>query len=647
MKETNHTEENSMIDSSSRSPTANGVESKIIEPNNASSPGDSSQQEYNEAEENKAVQGMRSNNNISDTTPPLSPQKVISSTAPGLSTPVPPSPKADGNSFHRIHSSPGLIDYSPRNSSLSPPPPSSEACHLPKHPRPPTLLNVSLPAMRPRLNTMPSELTPVIRNTTSGEEDQHNLPSGFGFVVISPSLDADDMPPKSSPSSNKPYELHRRIRPAPQAAPVEEYLMPQNVPYLPQNAQATLQTPSSPKATTTDADAAGAAAFGDLSPIQITDRKFYSFNGRSQYRRALAEASVLRHSSETKHSSFMESSPEEIETPKVGTATTSNMSGVMRKQYQPSREESLTEIGVQKEDLANIFKPSSRRRKNSTSSSSRNNTQLLLPSSSLKSSTDERDLSIPSIRLANILTNVSTTSFTCSEEEDLDYDDEDEEEVYDDDDTLSSIGSGAEVVVEVTPPSSSVKETALENEGGGGVVIEHALEQITLGDTIHTLDNTIDSAGAVVCSPAVSQPTATGTPTAEPPKRRHVRNGSSSNIHKQEEERKAYEWLQSVNVSRENEFLAEAASSKFLTKGPHHNPSSSEDTTGRSPRSTLVQPLTPLRLNRGVTSPPLMKNVVEVKENVKNAGGVTTLKDMKEDVVVKCDDCVNEDSSPP
>eukprot|EP00957_Ditylum_brightwellii_P107809 8224322-Ditylum_brightwellii.AAC.1 len=69
------------------------------------------------------------------------------------------------------------------------------------------------------------------------------------------------MPPKSSPSSNKPYELHRRIRPAPQAAPVEEYLMPQNVPYLPQNAQATLQTPSSPKATTTDADAAGAAAF--------------------------------------------------------------------------------------------------------------------------------------------------------------------------------------------------------------------------------------------------------------------------------------------------------------------------------------------------------------------------------------------------
>lgn len=181
-------------------------------------------------------------------------------------------------------------------------------------------------------------------------------------------------------------------------------------------------------------------------PISRMNR---SFGSNKQYRRALASA----------FRSLTTNTP-----PRHPSGT----------QYQPSRENSLTEIGLgdNLEDLAAIFLPRKRNGKSQQlgqvavefSVTAQEQLEQQLEQLAKPIPMDERQWSIPSIRMANHLNDISTASYTCSDadEEDSLYWEEDiivsnipesiEDLPHEDDASEAAVGSRVSTIIDDNDP---------------------------------------------------------------------------------------------------------------------------------------------------------------------------------------------------
>eukprot|EP00978_Attheya_sp_CCMP212_P001559 scaffold3197_cov52-Attheya_sp.AAC.4 len=326
-----------------------------------------------------------------------------------------------------------------------------------------------------------------------------------------------------------------------------------------------------------------------------TQRKFLSFNGRQQYNHALEEENGMpNHSSRS--GAFRPANPP---------------TSPSQQPYQPSRDHSFTDSGLEvlpKEELSSIFVSSSSPPQPSSVSSLR----FAIP-------LGERQWSIPSIRMAGNLNDTTTT------------DDEDGylpmggSGSYDDDASLSSRGSSLCLPdsADLFSPKSldrvaqqlqqhqyqhppHVTTTIQEPATSPNVVVPSSMEEAdasseaAVTEVVKTTNTTAATAAAVVAP-------------------------SQKEKRKKLKERKAYEWLRTVEVERENDFLAEAASSKFLNAANHRqqgpSPPAAVVASPRQPTKVVSMaqhggrvPLAPSnQMTRRSSSPPTMLDALSLK----------------------------------
>jgi hypothetical protein len=322
-----------------------------------------------------------------------------------------------------------------------------------------------------------------------------------------------------------------------------------------------------------------------------TQRKFLSFNGRQQYNHALEEENGMpNHSSLS--GAFRPANPP---------------TSPSQQPYQPSRDHSFTDSGLEvlpKEELSSIFVSSSSPPQPSSVSSLRRTIPL-----------GERQWSIPSIRMAKNLNDTTTT------------DDEDGylpmggSGSYDDDASLSSRGSSL-----CLPDSAdlfspkSLDRVAQQLQQQQYQQHPHVTTPIQEPDTSPNVvvpssmeEQDASSEAAVTEVTKTTSTTATAAAVAAP---------SQKEKRKKLKERKAYEWLRTVEVERENDFLAEAASSKFLNAANHRQQGPSPAAVApRQPTKVVSMaqhggrvPLAPSnQMTRRSSSPPTMLDALSLK----------------------------------
>lgn len=384
----------------------------------------------------------------------------------------------------------------------------------------PSTSQVSIGSVLPSLvaSLLPSsagrhyDLTPVTRNTSELLAHQYvdasnPIDDGYGNLV--------------SPEDQDVLHGEHLAFPADLSGPDTPGLTGPSIPKLRSSQRA--QSVGSLDQNTLLKASAGQASLGELNeecaipdPVQFPSRKFYSFTSRQQY---------------------------DLATQQMGDdGSTDGHVGL--EPYQPSRQDDAFGgvEGIPEEELRGIF--IARRRGTNGSSSggeSHANHRLLNPIPM-----DERQWSIPSIHMAQSL-HGTTASYT----ENTDYDD-DESLLYirgDDDASLSSRCSSLYL------PDETAGEplgSALPMPSNRSAFPRHILQpQVVMNPQVlmehaaqrdQAEDNDLDLTGRAV----------DGGPAVDRRKRKQRKR-----------EERAFEWLQSVQGN--NEVLAEAASSKFLT----------------------------------------------------------------------------------
>jgi hypothetical protein len=256
-----------------------------------------------------------------------------------------------------------------------------------------------------------------------------------------------------------------------------------------------------------------------MNPIDFPERQVYSFTSRKQF----------------------EQQQRKQLTPEMMVASSSAASTRGLTPYQPSRGD-LQDVGaLPEEELNRIFTTRKRENLSEFISNSEQSNSALFATIPL----DERQWSIPSIRLAHHLNESTTSNTECTDEEDDLRLDEDEE-------SLTSRGSSLYLP----------DEAALMNGSESGVrhapprvvpLLPNSFQPILTGPAIAALENGF----FLEHLRQLQEEDADDSNDAVDRRARHRRKKRSK------KERSAVEWLRTVEAS--DDVFAEAASSKFLT----------------------------------------------------------------------------------
>ena len=474
----------------------------------------------------------------------------------------------------RTHSSPGLMDTSPKDSPRHCSPyktvssstrQQQSSCGAMTNKTtttssPRAALALKAPTSPGNYFRAPHELTPVMNNTSIEYADADE---DGGYVVVSPDdteLHGESLTLPSEDTFVNPRTLRKRSSLSLPPLPVRK-------------SDNTSSTAHSTTAQGNDADRQQPPQPQLKHPPIELSKKYYSFNSRHQYSQAVAGGTsgvggTIPPSSGImqEHSSLLLPQQQRHESnenypPPIGL-----------KPYQPSRHE-MGDVGpLPHEELSRIFIP--RCNNNNAMSSSESSSSLMQPVP-----LEERQWSIPSIRLATHV-NGSITSYT-----------DEEDEIQEDDASWSSRGSSLcipeeqPLVMKVGTPPNALTATANGLTLLPAVVDQdHHVVHDTEDDN-DLEDNDGDDEAMQILSQSqqssCSQPVVIEGDFHHHHHHHHVNNSNDRNTatsvtsdsaaavvtprkRRGEQERQAYEWLRTVESSGENE-IAEAASSKFLT----------------------------------------------------------------------------------
>lgn len=510
----------------------------------------------------------------------IQPEEVGSKTPPAISIDLGVqeadlnTPKADEInhplSFKRTLSSPPILDdslpprqpYSGKYSFLSPIPqsPAANALHH-------------------------STLTPITRNTYFGELEDDEDPD---YVVVSPEDNIDDyLPSLVMPGSNeinnddssKPQLSFTMQHPSLNSLPDAIFLSAENYenptgspPITPQfrhttgSSKISLSLPRPSPRSRSLSTAEITSMSRTHQPLEVPSSPQDSEDSHSAYfNNVSAPSEFFEHLAFNdplmeSHHSYFSSSSSQISRLRRGVSlnaaiqelpsTLTNSNDINKgstHQYQPSRrDDSLTDIGISKntEGFDDIF---------TTRSPTKHNSSPLKRPIAL----DERQLSIPSLRLANRLGNDSTASFTDGEyswedEDDIRiiYGSEDEENIFSPDSDGQEIFQKTSVLILPDHLTDQSDSELISNVAVGSTNADSFLRR---DDSISSIsDAPLDKESKKVVV-EVSENLSGKVRKSSP--RKYKRRNSDP-----------LEWIHTLQCGSENK-VGEAASSKFLTKG--------------------------------------------------------------------------------
>lgn len=377
------------------------------------------------------------------------------------------------------------------------------------------------------------DLTPVTRNTSNGDAYMDDYSDEDDYFVITPDDTAGilhgehlALPSDLSstdinfviPGASFPKQLPERRSVAPPLPPLRACTKQQRTKSV-GTLDSVIQTACYH---TQMEDATGVENFdysnGMMNPIDFPERQVYSFTSRKQFEQQQHRKQL---------------------TPEMMVVSSSAASTRGLTPYQPSRDD-LQDVGtLPEEELNSIF--TTRKRENNTNeftSNSEHSISALYAAIPL----EERQWSIPSIRLAHHLNESTTSNTECTDEEDdlrLDEDDE----------SLTSRGSSLYLPDEAalmgeTEPNSGLAPPRIVP------LLPNSFQPILTGPAFAALEN-----GHFLRQS--NEEDADDSNDAVERRARHRRKKRSK------KERCAVEWLRTVEAS--DDVFAEAASSKFLT----------------------------------------------------------------------------------
>ena len=420
---------------------------------------------------------------------PLRQQPPLSSTYnPAYMSPRPPPTQA----FIRTHSSPSLIDASPKMKVKGP------ACHVAITPSPSSL--------GPFAPHPTSRLTPIASNVNTGEPHTHSHPSGGSNHYSM--LEDMAVPERRSLKSAFRTNSQRML--------------------LSQAAQGRPNSMILPRHDNIQSNGYQRAELRPVSPPSWSSRAPSDDQQEQRHESPLPGAIHLERSCRSLIGSSGHRMPEPLSVP----SSPVNERGEEMTPYEPERDSRLAAFGIVRDDADSIFLSAPVDTRRSGQQTSEGDDMI-----------DDTDLSVPSIHLG---TNLQlTNSFATISGEELDSSMESESQsVVQSEHTNASYmlpqwGCFPQMnIAQVLSPQRLVR--------GNGI-----LNSMNINASTATNRNNATSASA-------NANTRTTTSAEKP-------SSKTSRYMSPEKEREVFDWLHSLEIDKDNDYIAEAASSKFLT----------------------------------------------------------------------------------